>query len=100
MSNHHKQGRPPTYPEEQRSQLAEAIRQRGARGTRELIGRTISLSTLLKIAREFDVPLKRGRRRQIESTSVRRSSQHGAHSPSRDGTTPHHTGSPSGEHDG
>lgn len=62
MSTQRKQGRPPTYLTEQRSQLAEYIRQRGARGTRELVGRSISLSTLLKIAREFQIPLKRGRR--------------------------------------
>lgn len=62
MSSQPRQGRPPTYLAEQRSQLAEFIRQRGARGTRELVGRSVSLATLLKIAREFQIPLKRGRR--------------------------------------
>lgn len=67
MFIHPKQGRPFTYSCEPRSHFAELIRQHGARRTRELSGRCISLSTLLKIARDFQVPLKRGRRRQTPS---------------------------------
>lgn len=50
------------YSFEDRQKLAELIRLHGARATRELCTRTVCTATLRKIAREFDIPLKKGRR--------------------------------------
>jgi len=58
-----KRGRPHTYLRDDRRRIAEVIRQYGARGAREQLGRTICTATLLKIAQEFGLELKRGRRR-------------------------------------
>lgn len=58
-----KRGRPRTYGQEDRRRIAEVIRQYGARGAREQLGNTICMSTLLAIAREFGIELKKGRRR-------------------------------------
>lgn len=58
-----KRGRPHTYLLDDRRRIAEVIRQYGARGARRQLGETICTSTLLKIAQEFDIELKRGRRR-------------------------------------
>lgn len=58
-----KRGRPRSYSPEDRRRIAEIIRQCGARGAREQLGNTICMSTLLGIAREFGIELKRGRRR-------------------------------------
>ena len=52
------------YGLEQRQQFADLIRQHGARATRELSMRTISLKTLLTIAKEFGIELKKGKRRK------------------------------------
>ena len=45
-----------------RQRLAELIRLLGARGAREASGRTVCMATLLKIANEFGIELKKGRR--------------------------------------
>jgi hypothetical protein len=50
-----KRGRPLTYKFAERKRLAELIREHGARGTREILSRTICSFTLLKIAREFEI---------------------------------------------
>lgn len=47
---------------ETRHQIAALIRQYGARGAREVSPVPISLATLLKIAREHGIKLKRGRK--------------------------------------
>ena len=57
-----KRGRPLTFRFAERERFAELIRQHGARGTRDLSSKPISLNTLLKIAREFNVELKTGKR--------------------------------------
>jgi hypothetical protein len=57
-----KRGRPVTYDDSQRAQFAELIRQHGARGTKVVLSAPICVETLLKIAREFGVPLQKGRR--------------------------------------
>ena len=57
-----KRGRPPTYTHDDRRQLAELIRLHGARRLREAYAVPICMGTLLKIAREFGVELKKGRR--------------------------------------
>jgi transposase-like protein len=51
------------YDVEERQQFAALIREHGARATRELCKRTVATQTLLKIAREFGISLKKGRRR-------------------------------------
>lgn len=45
-----------------RAQLAELIRQHGARGAIAHAPESISLKTMLRIAREFEIPLRKGRR--------------------------------------
>ena len=55
-------GRPLTFQYDDRRRLAELMRIHGARPTMELSQVTISLQTLIKIAREFDIELKKGRR--------------------------------------
>ena len=62
MSLSRKAGRSPTYSVAQRTELAAMIRQHGARGTCERTELPICLQTVLQIAREFQVPLKKGRR--------------------------------------
>lgn len=50
------------YDMNERMRLAELIQQHGARGAREVVSRQVSVTTLLKIAREFGITLKRGKR--------------------------------------
>lgn len=56
------QNRRQAYTEAERVRFAELIRLYGARGAREALARTVCLQTLLKIAVEFGINLKRGRR--------------------------------------
>ena len=58
-------GRPVTYKLDDRRRFAELIRQYGARGARERLARKVCLATLLKIAEEFGIELKKGRRPRI-----------------------------------
>ena len=46
----------------QRAMLAELIRQHGARGAIAHTPEPVCLHTLLRIAQEFGIPLKKGRR--------------------------------------
>ena len=57
-----KRGRPPTFEPETRETLADLIRQHGARRAREHAPVSVSVATLLKIAREHGITLKKGRR--------------------------------------
>lgn len=57
-----RRGRPFTFDQETRRALAALIRQHGATGALERAPVSISMATLLKIAREFKIPLKPGRR--------------------------------------
>lgn len=57
-----KRGRPQTFEAELRSQIASMIRQYGLSGARRMCPFSISKGTLLKIAKEFDVVLPKGRR--------------------------------------
>ena len=56
-------GRPRTYQYDERRRIADVIRQYGARGAQRQLGGAICISTLLAIAREFGIELKKGRRR-------------------------------------
>lgn len=62
MARKKRRGRPPTFQRNARRKFADMIRRHGARRTRELASMSISVDTLLKIAREFDIELKKGRR--------------------------------------
>ena len=62
MPTPRKWGRPPTFTPEQRKQFAKAIRKHGVRQTCAISSIPISLKTLGKIAREFKIELKPGRR--------------------------------------
>ena len=55
-------GRTKRYGRKERERLAELVRMHGSRRTRELLKRSISCATLLRIAREFGIELKKGRR--------------------------------------
>ena len=46
----------------QREQLADLIREHGARGAVSHAPEPVCLATVLKIAREFQIPLKKGAR--------------------------------------
>lgn len=67
MPRKRKQGRPLTFKRPQRRQLAELIRQHGVRGAQEVAPIPISAATLQKIAREFAISLKKGRRPRQQS---------------------------------
>lgn len=62
MTERRSRGRPRTYDYEQRRELAELIRDHGARGAQARVDHPMALETLLKIAREFRIELKPGRR--------------------------------------
>lgn len=62
MSSPKRAGRRPKFVGEQRAELAELIRQHGARGAIAHAPEPICLQTVLKIAKEFEIPLKHGRR--------------------------------------
>jgi hypothetical protein len=55
-------GRPRIYQYSDRRQMAELIREHGARGARDVLFKQTCLNTLLAIAREFRIELKKGRR--------------------------------------
>lgn len=55
-------GRPVTFGPETRHKLAALIRLHGVRGTRVVSPMPVSKATLIRIAREFGVTLKKGRR--------------------------------------
>ena len=57
-----KRGRPVTYDDSQRAHFAELIRQHGARGTKAVSSVPICIETLRRIAQEFGIPLRKGRR--------------------------------------
>lgn len=62
MSGKKRRGRPPTYSDDDRRQLAEMIRLHGVRRLRDIYSLPISMGTLLKIAHDFGIELKKGRR--------------------------------------
>lgn len=62
MARKKRRGRPFTFKQAQRRKLAELVQQHGARGAKEVAPVSISVGTLLKIAHEFRIELKHGRR--------------------------------------
>lgn len=59
-----RRGRPPTFEEPARREFAELIRQHGIRGTKAVSMIPICETTLIRIAREFHIELKPGRRKK------------------------------------
>ena len=59
-----RRGRPLTFQPETRRQLATLVERYGASGARERSPVPITVPSLLKIAREFGIRLKKGRRRE------------------------------------
>ena len=57
-----KRGRPRTFSRDDREYLAELIRQYGIRGARRRTAGFVSQNTLIKIARDFEIQLSKGRR--------------------------------------
>lgn len=57
-----RRGRPPTFRHEDRLKLSELVRRHGARRARAISELPVSVPTLLKIAREFGIQLRKGRR--------------------------------------
>jgi hypothetical protein len=57
-------GRPPTFLLPERQRLARLIREWGIAGAHRRANVSVSKSTLLKIARENDINLPKGRRRK------------------------------------
>ena len=57
-----RKGRPPTFSAEDRQYLAGLIRQHGVRGARRMSEISVCQQTLTKIAAEFGIELRRGRR--------------------------------------
>lgn len=57
-----KRGRPPTFHPQHRQYFAELIRQYGVHGARHVSKLRVCHATLIKIAREFGIVLKKGRR--------------------------------------
>lgn len=62
MDNSNKRRERRTYSHVERERFAELIRLYGARGAREALSRRVCHDTLLKIAAEFGIILKKGRR--------------------------------------
>ncbi len=55
-------GRPPTFSQQDRKYLAELILEHDVRGARRKSKTSVCQQTLSKIAREFEIPLRPGRR--------------------------------------
>jgi hypothetical protein len=62
MPKKSKRGRPPTFTSGDRRYFADLIRLHGARKASEVSKKPVSAHTLLKVAREFEIELKSGRR--------------------------------------
>ena len=68
-----RRGRPLTFRPTIRQQLAALIEEHGAHGARELSAVPITVGTLLTIAAEFGIRLRKGRRPAAQSLHRRRS---------------------------
>lgn len=64
MPKTERRGRRPTFRVAERVRLAELIREHGIRGTQRVAGVPICINTLIKIGREFNIQLPRGRGRR------------------------------------
>jgi hypothetical protein len=68
MARKKKRGRPFTFKLADRKRFAELIRRHGARGAQHHSIKPISVGTLLKIAHEFGIELRKGRRGRSATT--------------------------------
>ena len=62
MDANPKRGRPRKFQMDDRHKLADAIREHGIRGARRVLEISVSQQTLMNIAREFNIALKKGKR--------------------------------------
>ena len=62
-------GRPHTFSQQERAAFAKLIRKHGINGARRLSPVPISRPTLGKVAREFEIELKSGKRPHSETTT-------------------------------
>ncbi len=62
MAGIEKRGRAPTFSREDREYLAGLIRQHGIRGAQRAARISVCRQTLIRIAREFNISLNKGRR--------------------------------------
>jgi hypothetical protein len=65
MARKRHQGRPPTFLPADRKYLAELIRKHGITGAQQQSKFRVGDGTLIKIAREFNIVLPKGRRPKI-----------------------------------
>ena len=65
MAKKRHQGRPPTFLPADRNYLAELIRKHGITGAQQQSKFRVGNGTLIKVAREFDFVLRKGRRPKI-----------------------------------
>ena len=63
MEGKKRRGRPPTFLAADRKYLAKLIRKNGIDGARRIAKMSVSSHTLIKIAREFNIELSKGRRK-------------------------------------
>ena len=64
MEKKRRRGRPPTFLPADRRYLAKLIRKNGIAGAQRNAKMSVSDCTLIKIAREFEIILPKGRRRK------------------------------------
>jgi hypothetical protein len=64
-----KRGRPPTFRPRDRRYLAGLIHEHGAHGAKRTSRLEVSLATLRKIAQEFGITLRRGRRPLVQQAA-------------------------------
>lgn len=62
MDNKPRRGRPPTFLQRDRKYLAKLIREHGIAGARRVAKFPICQQTLIKIARDFEIVIRKGRR--------------------------------------
>ena len=61
---HDKRGRRLTFQPNDRMHFAKLMRQHGVRGAQRMSDVPVSINTLIRIAREFDIVFKKGKRRK------------------------------------
>ncbi len=64
MEKQRARGRPPTFSREDRKYLAKLISVHGIRGARRVARMAVCKATLINVAREFGIQLRKGRRPQ------------------------------------
>lgn len=71
MEKQRRRGRPPTFSREDREYLAGLIREHGITGARRAARFTVCQRTLIGIARDFGIELRKGRRPRLTADAGR-----------------------------